>query len=459
MRLMADNPDIQPALNALAARRDTYRLVQQYYDGEHRLVFASEKFRNTFGSMLKAFADNLCPSVCDAVADRLEVTGFAAEQGDEALIADAWAIWQAQRMDRRSGEVHLEALLCGDAYVIIWPDVDGNPVLYPNDADCATVTYDPERPGQIVRAAKAWITPDSYARLTLYYPDRIEKYRSRRTAKGAIPARAREFEPFEVDGEAWPLPNPYERVPVFHFANNARIGRFGRSELADVIPLQDALNKSVADMLVAGEFVALPQRWATGIEIDVDPATGKPLENAWRPGVDRIWTVGSELAKFGEFAAADLSKFLQVQDSFRLEIARVSRTPLHYFQWQAGGRGPASGEALRYAEAPFLGKVADRQLAYGNGWEDVMRFALRVMGKPVDDLRLSALWRDPAPRGEKEHAETLTLKKALGVSETQILREAGYSDDQIDAMQNDAVDAIRRDQLLAKRDVTPPTAQ
>src|SRR5213078_183591 len=101
-----------------------------------------------------------------------------------------------------------------------------------------------------------------FVRINLFCADRIEKYISRSKSEGSVPD-AGEFTPL---GDA--VANPYGIVPVFHFANNADIGKPGRSELEAAIPIQDGLNKAVLDMLVAMEFTAFRQRWAAGIEIE-----------------------------------------------------------------------------------------------------------------------------------------------------------------------------------------------
>lgn len=423
---MAD--EVTQALQQLQARASDYALYRDYYTGRHRLAFATEKFRNAFGALFRSFADNLCPAVVDAVADRLTVVGFGVEEGASAVAEAAWGIWQGNRMDRRAGEVHLEALRSGDAYVVVWPDAAGKPVIYPNAGSTMTVSYDHEQPGMIRWAAKCWRIEDRRLRLNLYYADRIEKYVTR--AKDALPEKADAFEPFEVEGEAWPLPNPWEQVPVVHFANNAGVGEMGASELANVVPLQDALNKAVADMLVAMEYVALPQRWATGLEVDIDDATGKP-KAPFTPGVDRVWAVGDPEVRFGQFDPANLQQFLSVQDSFRAEIARVSGTPLHYLMLQQGDF--PSGEAMKTAEARFLAKVADRQSAFGNCWEDALALAVRMAGV-ADEARLSTLWRDPTPHSDREMAEVALIKQQVGVSREQILSEFGYSPEQIQRM-------------------------
>lgn len=48
-----------------------------------------------------------------------------------------------------------------------------------------------------------------------------------------------------------------------------------------------------------------------GAEVPVDPATGKALETPFVPGVDRVWSVGNDQAKFGEFTPAPMDGFLK----------------------------------------------------------------------------------------------------------------------------------------------------
>src|SRR5205085_5557231 len=139
-----------------------------------------------------------------------------------------------------------------------------------------------------------------------FFPDRIEKYISRNPTEGwlpdagdFVPAGTRASLPARVNNErderagsprsgesvtADVIPNPFGVVPVFHFANNADLGQPGRSELEAAIPVQDGLNKSVLDMLVAMEFSAYRQRWAAGIEIEYDEA-GKAIA-PFKAGVD-----------------------------------------------------------------------------------------------------------------------------------------------------------------------------
>ena len=123
------NEHIQEAVEHFRSRTATYTRAERYYAGDHDLAFATDKFKNAFGTLFREFAMNLCPAICDAVRDKLRVTGFSLDGGDEGtageLTANARRIWSAGKMRLRAGEVHKEALKCGDAYMIVWPDAAG----------------------------------------------------------------------------------------------------------------------------------------------------------------------------------------------------------------------------------------------------------------------------------------------------------------------------------------------
>lgn len=470
------NIHIAEAVEGFRRNAGRYARAERYYGGNHDLAFATDKFRNAFGALFREFALNLCPAVCEAVRDKLRVTGFGVEAVNrehrtansfrktrtpissvDSVNAATRSIWNANRMRIRAGEVHKEALIYGDAYVFVWPDVSGNAAIYPNRAASVTVTYDEERPGKIVRAAKHWRDADKRIRLNLFYPDRIEKYVSKEPSENSL-VEAAEFVPFvqsarfsvssatrkekakacalNQQAEACTLNNPYGVVPVFHFANNAGIGAFGRSELDAAMPIQDGLNKSMLDMLVAMEYSAFRQRWVAGIEVELDN-DGKVVP-PFSAGVDRLWVSQNADATFGDFATANLEQFLKVKDSFRGDIASVTGTPLHYFM-QSQMRNTASGEALRKAETRFIAKVRDRQESFGQIWADAMQFALKIEGKG-DGVQLITDWEDPAPMSDKEFLENILLKKQIGLPVEQALIEAGYGEADVKTMVRSSVE-------------------
>ncbi|MBK6589896.1 MAG: phage portal protein [Acidobacteria bacterium] len=423
--------DIETAIKQFNDRSTTVQKTTDYYRGEHDLKFATDKFKNTFGNLFKSFALNVCPAICDAVRDKLVITGFRVESDGEGgsevkdLPKEAWKIWQANRMGVRSGEIHKEASINGDAYAIVWVDDMKQVTIYPNKSANVTVFYDEESPGKILWAAKHWQTPEKLFRLNMYYPDRIERLVSKKKSEDGKLPEAKEFVEFEPA-----VSNPYGIVPVFHFANNGSIGGFGVSELHNAMPVQDALNKSVLDMLVTMEFASYRQRWASGIEIEIDDeGKAKPPFTA---GVEKLWITENAETKFGDFEVTDLEQFLKVKDGFRTDIATVTGTPLHYFML-TGASFPQSGISIEKLESRFLGKIRDRMESYGSVWENLMSFALMIENKGKG-VRLFTEWQDPAPLSEKEQLDNIVVKKDLGITERQALIEAGYGEEDVDEM-------------------------
>ena len=177
-------------------------------------------------------------------------------------------------------------------------------------------------------------------------------------------------------------------------------------------------------MLVAMEFSAFRQRWVAGIEVDLDPETGV-AKQPFTAGADQLWVASDPGTSFGDFNTSNLDQFLKVKDSFRVDMASVTGTPLHYFLQTS--RGFASGEALKQNETRFLAKVRDRQTSFGQTWAELMSFALQLAGRGPG-VELVTHWEDPSPVTEKDILENLLLKKQIGVSTEQALREAGYGD-------------------------------
>src|SRR3954454_21458849 len=74
------NDYIEEAIECFRTASVRYAKTERYYRGDHDLSFATEKFRNAFGALFREFALNLCPAICDSVADKLKVTGFTVQE-------------------------------------------------------------------------------------------------------------------------------------------------------------------------------------------------------------------------------------------------------------------------------------------------------------------------------------------------------------------------------------------
>ena len=118
-------------------------------------------------------------------------------------------------------------------------------------------------------------------------------------------------------------------------------------------------------------------------------------------------------------------QYLEVEREYKLSIAQISGTPLHYLSLATD---PPSGEALKTLEARFVKKVKDRQYAFGSQWESLAVLALRMANLAGEEARLRAQWAPAETRSEESTWTVLGQKAALGVDTETILREGGYGE-------------------------------
>lgn len=403
------------------------KLYEDYYDGNHRLQFATAKFREAFGALLKAFADNWCELIVDASVERLEVQGF--RFGDD-LEADkaAWDIWQANNLDADSMMAHTEAVKCGAAYLLVEPAANGDdsPVIYTEHPSQMIVAHAPGNRRVRQAALKKWLDDDGFLMATLYLPDSVHKFRSQKKVStgGRVDWRERES----------PAENPLGVTPVVPLYNNPTMKGGGRSDLLTVIPLQDAINKLICDLLVDSETIALPQRVLIGVEVPRDE-NGLPLPSAELKAIrSKLWAFASKDAKVEQLEGGDLSKAVQPIEMLLLHMAAISRTPPHYLL--ARMVNIAEG-ALKSAETGLVKKVERKKINFSDGWEDGMRLAFLAAGdkERAEQRRAETIWGDSETRSEGERTDALVKKRqSLDVPREVVWEEAGYTPTEIARM-------------------------
>ena len=422
---MVTTQDLARAVSDIRARGPRYRTLLDYAEGRHNLLFATEKFRNAFGELFREFADNMLDSIIDEPTSRARLQSWSANVDTDADLIQQW--WRKVRGPSRQRVTHRNAFRVGDGVAMVWPDSTGFPRLYVHEAAEWSLVYSTDDPDLLAVATRVWREGKVW-RATVITPDTIERYVAKAAADAGIPS-ADTFTPYDTAGQAAVETNPWG-MPVGHFPVD-EVSRYGTSVISDCMSLQDALNKSVADMLTAMEAVAYPQRWATGLQVEKRPdgTEVNPMES----GANRLIWSGSKDAQFGSFPQGDLNGFLDVQDALRLELARKGRLPAHAVHLR-GAAAPPSGVSLLVADGRAIKRVRDAEDQWELTWAYLGALALRMMGHDVDPDDLSIEWSDPSTRDEKALMETLAVKKELGVSDRQILTEAGYSQEEIDRM-------------------------
>ena len=405
-------------LHSLAGRMGDITRCDQYYRGEHRMAFTTSQFRQTFGNLFAAFADNWCDLIVDASSERLRVEGF--RFGNSVADDAAWEIWQRNSLDSESDMAHTDAIKLGTTYALVGPDDDGKALIQVEAADKAIVAVDPAQGKRRLAGLRHWIDEWGVAHAAVYLPDSVSWWR-----------RESEHARWEADTMSSGS-NPLGVVPLIPLANAPTLSdRLGRSDIIRVIPLQNAVNKLCGDMIVASEFAAYPQRWATGLDIPEHPVTGKPMTADFLGGAERVWAVPDENAKFGNFAVSDLSIYVRAIEMLIQHVAAQTRTPPHYLLGAMGSF--PSGESLKATETGLVAKVKRKMLSFGEGWEEALRIAFAVEGdmQKAQEVDAEVIWANPESRIVGETVDAATKLASIGVPRPALWEYIGASPQQI----------------------------
>lgn len=430
----------------LTERQRDIDLYDAYYRGcPPRQPWLAAEAQEEFHRLLHLTKSNYMGLVIDATAERLCIEGFRI--GD-SLDADkaTWRIWQANNLDSDSDQGILEALICGQSYMLIAPNPKDRktPLIYMEHPSQAIVEYEPGS-GRRIRAAglKVWLDDWTGMKMaTLYLPKEIYKFQAehKTTTAGLKPKWVQR----RVKGETWPAKNPLEIVPLVELPNNPRLLTGGVSEIADVIPIQDRISKTLADRLMTQDYGAFPQKWGVGYPLT--DADGNPTEKI-KVGRDRMIISDAAETKFGQFTASDLAGYLEAKREDVKDIASRTRTPAQYL---LGEMNNVNGQTLKAAETGLVAKTRQRQRPIGEGAEEGMRIARKAAGlPPVPDEAMETVWRNPEYRTEGELTDGLVKMATLNVPEEVLWERWGATQVEIGRWKE-----LRaaREQELAERD-------
>lgn len=421
--------DLELAVTTLAAKSTIYEGYWSYYEGQQPVVYTNQRLKEIFRDVDAVFTQNWCAVVVSSVLERFNIQNVVVPSVKDAQTRLDSAF--GEQFNLVADDTHEAMLVTGEAYVIIWPDENNQPRGYYNDPRMCHVFYDTLDP-YVARMACKWFVNDAgQTELTLYYPDRLEHYFARRNDMAATPAA------FEPMGEE-PEPNPYGVVPVFQFKTH----RTARSELVNVVPLQNGINKLLIDMMVAAEYGAFKQRYVIS---QVDPGN---LRNA----PNEIWMIpagdgAGQGTQVGEFSAADLMIYLNAVDKLAGSIATISRTPQHYFFGQGG---TPSGEALIAMEAPLNKKTADYISRVTPTWKQAIAFTLQLAGLRVTLADVAVQFEEPATVQPLTESQVRKTSVEAGIPLVTELRREGWSQEELDQMEEDKAAAKAEQTSMAQ---------
>jgi hypothetical protein len=391
-RLLKMREQEQPRLKKISA----------YMRGEASSVYVPKGARQEYRWLIKRAKVNVLPLVVTVVAQALYVDGYRPNGKDDN--AKAWEFWQANRLDARQHALHRAALKYGTGYMVVMP---GKPVPV--------------------------ITPKSPRRMTAFYRDPVDdewpEYAIEETVRNDLKGKIRTVRLYD-DTHRYELEEEIKQggslrfirsqehglgvCPIVRYTNGDDLdGEDIRGEVEPLFEMQDQVNSTTFNLLMAQQYAAFRQRWVTGMAPPID-SEGNPLE-PFNASVSRLWVAEDEGTKFGEFGQTDLGGYLKSAEETIRHIATVSQTPPHHLLGQMSN---LSAEALAAAESGLQRKISERKSGFGESHEQTLRLASRAAGdkRGWEDLSAQVVWRDTEARALASTVDALgKLKQMLDV--------------------------------------------
>lgn len=411
-----------------AAEKDRLDLIRLYWKGRQELPIVPTGVPLEVKRMAQMSRMNVCKLAVDVPAQA--IGGVIGLRDEKATSNDPlWAMWQANKMDSHQSATHRGTFAYGVAYEKLLPG-DPYPVSKGYSPRQMTTAYgsNPDWPEYALELVEKRGTR---AKFLLY--DATEEWTIVESSENAETSLA-------VEGT--PRKHGAGVCPVIRFRNMEDLEDDLWSEVESVMSLQDQLDFTTFDMLVAQHFGAFRQRYILGWTSDDETAKAKAAAS-------RLWTFDGDKAdiEVGEFAQTDLKGYLDSRRSTLEHFGVVSQVPPHNL---IGQMVNLSAEALVAAEVGSNRKNADRELTLGESWEQWFGLGAKYQGEQLGE-GAQVRWKDTEARSLAQTVDALgKMVQMLGVpAEAAWEKIPGVTDQDVAAWKalraNDAVNALFAD--------------
>lgn len=386
------------------SERDTLDEIYTYWVGRQRSpIIVPQDAPMDVRRLAQMSRINVVAVVVSLMAQSLFVDGYRTIRGDDA---PPWEIWQANRMDAHQAGVHRAALAYGTSYVIVLPphadDADAwraepGPSIRGVSPRSLTAMYEEDSGDWAKFAIEEVQSPWSHAEYRLYDSDAI--YTLAGSSEPSEELKLLKIETHELGicpvirfRNTDTLNEPPLAAPVRDLPMRGVTG----GEIEPLCCLQDQVEVTTFDLLVAQQFQSFRQRYILGWTADSEDE--KAEANA-----SRLWTFADADTKVGELGQVDLGGYLNSRQSTVTHLGVISQAPPHEL---LGKIANLSADALAAAEVGQRRKLLERQNLFGESWEQVFWLAARAAGIEVpDDAQVR--WRDTEARSLSQTIDAL----------------------------------------------------
>lgn len=401
--------------------RDKPRLtrIDDYLHGRHDDPYMPAQADDEYRLLAKRAVSNWAPLLVNTPGQALYVDGYRA--GNEAgrgaatdLASPQWRHWQRSRLDARQSAVYKGALTYGHSFTLT-ERVKGAVLTKGLSALRTSALYEDPANDDTPHAALTvvtWPVGEKAGRARMW----DGRFEYAVTFKGLDDSESVTVGKGKRHGAA--------ECPVTRFA--ASVDLEGRTVglVEPMIPLQNRINQTVFDLLLAQSYGSTKVRTVTGMAPPVqrDPETGEvvydeqgnPIPLPINHNAKRFLFAEDPDVRFGSLDETPLQGFIDSIDMSVRHLSAIAQVPPHAMLGQIAN---LSAEALQAAEISLSRMIQEFRTAFGEAWERVFRLAAELEGAVgAEDFTGEVIWRDMEQRSLAQSADALgKLREQLGI--------------------------------------------
>jgi len=452
--------------------------IDKYVRGDHDDPYMPADADEEYKLLAKRAVSNWTPLLITTPCQALYVDGFrrgvAATGSDGREIGrldSEWDHWQRSRLDARQLAVHRGALGFGHSFTLT-ERTKGRVITKGLSALNTSAVYeDPANDiePQAALTVTAWPADKKLGTARLFVGP-IELAVTFKDASDPKSVRVTRFVKRHATTEC----------PVTRFA--AAIDLEGRTlgVVEPMIQLQNRINQTVFDLLIAQTYGSFQVRTVTGMappmklkavvneageptgemEPEFDTA-GRPVMEKVKVNASRFMFAESDKARFDSLEPTPLNGYIESIDMSIRHLAAISQTPPHHLLGQIAN---LSAEALQAAETSLARKIEEFRKSFGESWERVFRLAAELDGDTAtaEDFHGEVLWRDMEARSMAQTADALMKLGELGVPQRGLWRRIpNVTQTELNSWEEmaDAEPDVAQAQLIRRSDERPTSSR
>lgn len=463
----------QDWFNRLSARRtaNLQRIAEMwaYYDNNQPMYHVA-RILTEQDNKFPPLTVNWCRKYIRSIDGRSILEGFA-YVGDDSLDDQMQNMMLRNELDLKHSLNNTATLVTGWSYGMAGPGADGARLTI-ESPDSMAVERDPIT-GEVIASLKFWTsdsetgTQDDLAVMQLPDP------------RGG--SRLVNYEYGKPIGESrfkW-MAGPSKRqssglVPVVPFLNQERWGK-PTSQMADLIPIVDAMNFTATSMMATILRHAMPRILGINVQSSLFlNKDGTVNQEAWKAATGEAWMVPAAEDDNGDLIPRDQTPDVDIKQLPAADMRNFHETANLLARIGAGlcdltpvdlGFGvsdnPPSADSIDKSKDERLLGIERFNRQQGAGYERLMRYGLAIEGRDIGKRLIESKFRNVATPTKQSMAAAATSTYASGITDLyQARKDYGYTPTEIKAMEGRENDAAVRDDAAfqrANRPLTDPT--